>query len=425
MSLTAPALAVDTGFTFGEPFALALVGFAFALWAGIAALSHQSERAFSASIIYLLLGLVAAATLALLGAKPLDPVAEPSLLEHLSEVALIIAVFTTGLSLEADLRWRTWRKVAVLLAIVMPLTIAAIALFGMMAMGLSLGASILLGALLAPTDPVLAGDVGVGSPGEEALQREPRLSLSAEAGLNDGLAAPFLLLGILVAGNETGAIGRWLVADVLYAVGVAIVVGAVGGYLAAAGSVRLRDRRFLDERLGLYAAVPIALGVYGLAELVASYGLVAAFVGGLAFRRYDFGHEINRRAYDGAEVVEKFTELTVILLLGSIVTLSGLSAPGLAGWLLAPLLLLLIRPVLVGVLLVRSDLSRGERAFLGWFGVRGVAAVYYACVVVASGVLRPGEERTVFWTAVVCVAISIFLHGTTATAVSRRLLSQA
>jgi NhaP-type Na+/H+ and K+/H+ antiporters len=335
LSLTGPALAVDTGFTFGEPFALALVGFAFALWAGIAALSHQSERAFSASIIYLLLGLVAAATLALLGAKPLDPVAEPSLLEHLSEVALIIAVFTTGLSLEADLRWRTWRKVAVLLAIVMPLTIAAVALFGMMAMGLSLGASILLGALLAPTDPVLAGDVGVGSPGEEALQREPRLSLSAEAGLNDGLAAPFLLLGILVAGNETGAIGRWLVADVLYAVGVAIVVGAVGGYLAAAGSVRLRDRRFLDERLGLYAAVPIALGVYGLAELVASYGLVAAFVGGLAFRRYDFGHEINRRAYDGAEVVEKFTELTVILLLGSIVTLSGLSAPGLAGWLLA------------------------------------------------------------------------------------------
>jgi NhaP-type Na+/H+ or K+/H+ antiporter len=424
LSLTGPALAVDTGFTFGEPFALALVGFAFALWAGIAALSHQSERAFSASIIYLLLGLVAAATLALLGAKPLDPVAEPSLLEHLSEVALIIAVFTTGLSLEANLRWRTWRKVAVLLAIVMPLTIAAVALFGMMAMGLSLGASILLGALLAPTDPVLAGDVGVGSPGEEALQREPRLSLSAEAGLNDGLAAPFLLLGILVAGNETGAIARWLVADVLYAVGVAIVVGAVGGYLAAAGSVRLRDRRFLDERLGLYAAVPIALGVYGLAELVASYGLVAAFVGGLAFRRYDFGHEINRRAYDGAEVVEKFTELTVILLLGSIVTLSGLSAPG--------------PPAGCSPALAAADPPRPRRGparALGPFagGARLSRVVRRArrgrrllrLRVVASGVLRPGEERTVFWTAVVCVAISIFLHGTTATAVSRRLLSQA
>ena len=93
----------------------------------------------------------------------------------------------------------------------------------------------------------------------------------------------------------------------------------------------------------------------------------------------------------------------MILLLGSIVTLAGL----------------------VGLLPLRSDLTRGERAFLGWFGVRGVAAVYYACFVVASGVLSPGEERTVFWTAVVCVGVSIFLHGTTATAVSRRLLSRA
>jgi sodium/hydrogen antiporter len=424
MNVVRPPLAVDTGFTFGEPFALALVGFAIALWAGIAALSHQDERAFSASIVYLALGLVAAVVLALLGAKPLDPVSDPSLLEHLSEVALIIAVFTTGLSLEAKLRWGPWRKVALLLGVVMPLTIAAIAAFGVLAMGLSLGAAILLGAMLAPTDPVLAGDVGVGSPGEDDLQSEPRFSLSAEAGLNDGLAAPFLLLGILVAGNETGAIGRWILVDVLYGISVAVVIGGLGGYLTAATSVRLRERRFLDERLGLYASVPVALSLYGLAELAAAYGLVAAFVGGLAFRRYDFGHEVNRRAYDGAEVVEKFAELTVILLLGSVVTLAGLSAPGLAGWLLAPLLLFLIRPGLVGLLLGRSELTRGERAFLGWFGVRGVAAVYYACVVVASGVLRPGEERTVFWTAVVCVGISIFVHGTTAAAVSRRLLSR-
>ena len=123
MNTVSSPLAVDTGFTFGEPFALILVGFAIALWAGIAALSHQGERAFSASIVYLAFGLVAAATLALLGAKPLNPLAEPSLLEHLSEVALIIAVFTTGLSLEAKLRWRPWRKVVVLLAVVVPLTI--------------------------------------------------------------------------------------------------------------------------------------------------------------------------------------------------------------------------------------------------------------------------------------------------------------
>jgi sodium/hydrogen antiporter len=416
------ALAADTGFTFGDPFALVLVGFALALWAGIAALSHQSERAFSASIVHLLFGLAAGAVIGLLGAKPLDPIAHPALLEHLAEVALAVAVFATGLRLESDLRWRTWRKVAVLIGLVMPLTIAAIAAFGVLAMGLSIGAALMLGSILAPTDPVLAGDVGVGAPEEHDLHGEPRFSLSAEAGLNDGLASPFVLLGIFVAASGTDAIGRWVVSDVLYGIAAAAVLGALGGYLAAAGSVKLRERRFLDERLEIYAAVPIALGLYGISELAAAYGLVAAFVGGVAFRRYESTHEVNRRAHDGAEVAEKFAELLVILLMGSTITLGTLIAPGLAGWLLVPLLLLVVRPGLVLALLSRSDLARRERLFLGWFGVRGVAAIYYACVVVAAGVLSPGEERTVFWTAIACVAVSIVVHGVTANALTRRLL---
>jgi sodium/hydrogen antiporter len=418
-------LAADTGFSFGDLFALGVLGFAVALWAGIAALSHQSERAFSASIVYLAFGIAAAGVLALLEARPLDPIAHPALLEHLAEVSLAIAVFATGLRLESSLRWRTWRKVAVLIGIVMPLTIAAITLFGVLAMGLSLGAAVILGSVLAPTDPVLAGDVGVGSPGEGGdLQGEPRFSLSAEAGLNDGLASPFVLLGIFIAGGEEDIFGRWVVADVVYAILVAAVIGAIGGYAIAAGSVRLRERRFLDERLGIYAAVPVALGLYGAAEVVAAYGLVAAFVGGVAFRRYEFAHEINRRAHDGAEVAEKFAELLVILLVGSTVTIGAIIAPGLAGWLLIPLLLVVVRPGLVTVLLAGSELSGRERLFLGWFGVRGVAAIYYASVVAAAGVLSHAEERTVFWTAIACVCISIVAHGVTASALTSRLLGQ-
>jgi NhaP-type Na+/H+ or K+/H+ antiporter len=420
-----PLLALDTGFSFGDPFALGLLGFALALWAGIAALSHQRERAFSASIVYLAFGFAAAVVLALLGARPLDPVAHPALLEHLAEVSLAIAVFATGLRLESDLRWRTWRKVAVLIGVVMPLTIAAIALFGVLAMGLSLGAAVLLGSILAPTDPVLAGDVGVGSPDEGGdLQGEPRFSLSAEAGLNDGLASPFVLLGILIAGHEGGALGRWVAADVVYAVLIAAVIGAIGGYAIAAGSVRLRERRFLDERLGIYAVVPVALGLYAVAELAAAYGLVAVFVGGLAFRRYEFAHEINRRAHEGAEVAEKFAELLVILLMASTVTIGAIAAPGVAGWLLAPLLLLVVRPGLVVSLLAASSLSGRGRLFLGWFGVRGVAAIYYASVVAAAGVLSDGEERTVFWTAIACVCVSIIVHGASASALTGRLLGQ-
>jgi sodium/hydrogen antiporter len=418
-------LATDAGFSFGDPFALGLVGFALALWAGIAALSHQSQRAYSASIVYLALGLGAALVLALVSLPSLDPVAHPALLEHLAEVSLAIAVFATGLRLESDLRWRSWRKVALLIGVVMPLTIAGIALFGVLAMGLSLGAAVLLGSILAPTDPVLAGDVGVGSPGEGGdLHGEPRFSLSAEAGLNDGLASPFVLLGLLLAGSGTNALGRWIAADVVYATVIGVVLGAVGGYAIAAGSVRLRNRRFLDERLGIYAAVPVALGLYGLAEVVGAYGLVAAFVGGMAFRRYEFGHEVNRRAHEGAEVAEKFAELLVILLMASTVTLEAITAPGVAGWLLVPLLLFVVRPGLVIPLLAGSELSERERVFLGWFGVRGVAAIYYASVAVAAGVLSDVEERTIFWTAIACVCVSIVLHGVTASALTRRLLDQ-
>jgi NhaP-type Na+/H+ or K+/H+ antiporter len=421
----APSLAAGLGFDFGRHFALALLGFGIALFVAIGALSHQAERAFSAASLYLLLGLAAAGILSILGVDPIDPLAHPAVLEHVAELALVIAVFATGLRLESDLRWRSWRSVAVLLGLVMPLSIAAVALFGALVMGLSVGAAIVLGAALAPTDPVLAGDVGVGAPGEPDLHGEPRFSLSAEAALNDGLASPFVLLGILVAEGHVGArLGHFLAADVLYAVTVALVIGALGGYSIAAAAVRLRERQLLDEQLDLYLAVPAALSLYGLAEVAGSYGLVAVFAAGLAFRRYEFEHELNRHVHAGAEVIEKFGELAVILLLGSLVTVSGLGAPGVSGWLLAPLLLFVIRPGLVAGLLVRSELSARQRAFLAWFGVRGVAALYYVALVVDANVLHAAEERTVFWTTVACVMVSILIHGVTASAVSGRLLGR-
>jgi sodium/hydrogen antiporter len=112
----------------------------------------------------------------------------------------------------------------------------------------------------------------------------------------------------------------------------------------------------------------------------------------------------------------------VILLLGSMITLSGLEVPGAAGWLLVPLLLFVIRPGVVMVLFARSRMTLGERAFVGWFGVRGVAAIYYAALVIGAGVLSSGEEATVFWTAAVCVMVSIVLHGVSATPLMRRVL---
>ncbi|MDP8943669.1 MAG: cation:proton antiporter [Actinomycetota bacterium] len=156
----------------------------------IGALSHEADRAFSASMSYVFLGLAAALVLHLADTAWLDPIHDAIVLERVAEVALIIGVFASGLSLHRALSWRSWGTIVLLIVVVMPLTIALIALFGATVMGLSLGAAVILGAILAPTDPVLAGDVGLGPPGEEGEAAEPRFSLTGEAAINDGLASP-------------------------------------------------------------------------------------------------------------------------------------------------------------------------------------------------------------------------------------------
>ena len=174
-------LAAAPGFDAGGLYAGALLFVGLAIFAAVGALSHQRDRAFSASLIYLALGVGAAAVIGIFDIRWLRPVEDAWLIERLAEFAVIVALFSTGLKLDRPLELRTWGSVARLLLIVMPLTIAIVALLGSEAMGLSLGAALLLGAALAPTDPVLAGDIGVGPPGEEE-EREPNFSITAEAG---------------------------------------------------------------------------------------------------------------------------------------------------------------------------------------------------------------------------------------------------
>lgn len=393
-----------------------------AMLLAIGALSRQNERPFSASLVYLALGLAATVIIHGLGVSWIDPFDNSGLVKHVAEFALLVALFGTGLRIERALTIRAWKAVLVLIALVMPATIALVAVWGVLGMGLSLGAAIALGAILAPTDPVLAGDVGVGAPGEEQ-RGDARFNLSGEAALNDSLASPFVLLGVFVLEEEgSGWIGEWLLTDVAYAVLVGAALGAAAGYGIAALADLMRRRDLLSGELDGFLIIGAVLLIYGATDAIDAYGLLAVFAAGVAFRRYEFGHERNRRVHDGAEVATNFLELAVILMLGSIVTLTGLEQPGLTGWLLAPLLLLVIRPATVMILLSGSSMAFRERAFVGWLGVRGIATIYYAAFVIEEGVLSKGEGGTVFWTVTICVIVSIALHGITQNLATRRLL---
>jgi len=413
---------VAPGWELGGLYTLALAAVGVTVLIGVAAMSQQHERTFSASVFYVALGAVGAVALSVLDVRPLDPEGDHVLLERLTELALIVAVFSAGLTIERHVQRRSLVSIALLLVLVMPLTILAIALFGMWAMGLSFGAALLLGAVLAPTDPVLAGDVGLSGPGGEVIG-EPRLSLHTEAGFNDGLASPFVVLGLFAAQEGgTGWLGRWLAADLLYGAGAALALGAAAGFAAAAALTRARNNAWVSPELEGFVTIGMGLVIYGVTEAIGAYGLLAVFAAGFTFRRYEFDHEMHKPVHHGAEAAGKALELLVLLMLGTMLTTTGLSAPGVAGWLLAPLLVLVIRPALVFATVGPKLMDHRARLFLGFFGVRGVAALFYAAVVVEAHVVNPSEQHIIVWTTIVCVVTSIVVHGVSATPLTKRWL---
>ncbi len=238
--------------------------------------------------------------------------------------------------------------------------------------------------------------------------------------MNDGLAFPFVLLGLAIAADE--GLGEWVAADVVYAIAVGVAAGGALGFAVAWSIVWLRDSELLIPAFDGWVGIAATLLVYGAAEALGGYGFLAAFAAGLAFRSYERDHELNVRVHDGAEVAEKFGELAVILLLGSMLTFDGLGAPGLAGWGLAALIVFVLRPLTVNLALLGSRMQRpGERAFVAWFGVRGVGTLFYVATLAAASTL-PGDEReTIVWTAIACVVLSIAVHGVTAGPLNRWL----
>ncbi len=375
-------------------------------------------------MVYTALGLMAAAAISLLDIRWLGAERDIAVLEHVAEAAVVVTLYATGLQIDRELRLVSWRTVVLLLGVVMPLTIGVITLLGMGLLGLSLGAAVVLGAALAPTDPVLAGDVGVGPPG--SAEPEARFSLTAEASFNDGLAFPFLLAGLAIAADGgSGWIGSWLLVDVVYKIVVGVAVGAVMGHYAARLALPLRSRARLGADLDGWLAVAVALAVYGAAQTVSSYGFLAAICAGLAFRRYERDHEHHLEMHAGAKRIVQLLELGTIVLVMSMLTLTGLQVPGWSGWLLALLLVFVVRPfAALPVLRTRCLSTREERGFVAFFGVRGLGSIYYVGAALGTGILAPDEARTVLWTALAAVLVSILVHGVSANAGIRALEHQ-
>ena len=355
------------------------------------------------------------------GLLDLDIVTDAPVVEVLTELAVIISLFTAGLKLRLPFADRQWRVALLLAVVAMTLTVAGIVAFGVMAAGLTLTGALLLGAVLAPTDPVLASDVQV----THEHNAEPvRFSLTGEAGFNDGTAFPFVMLGLgLLGAHELGAYGwRWIAVDVVWAVSAGLSVGAAAG--AGVGRLVLSMRRAKKETVGFdeFLALGLIALSYGIALQIHAYGFLAVFAAGLSMRRIERREagadpaKMARAVLDFNEQLERLGEVAVVVVVGALLA-------GIRGWtpglLVALALFGVIRPVATAVTLVGSPLTAAQRAFIAWFGVRGAGSIYYVAYALAHGAAVSPDARLIADITLVVVAASIVVHGVSVTPLMR------
>lgn len=350
-----------------------------------------------------------------------NPLNQPEVAERMTELVVIVALTGAGLKLDRPFSWRTWATTWRLLAITMPLSILSVALLSGWLLGLGAAAALLLGAALAPTDPVLASDIQVGPP-RSGKEDEVRFNLTAEAGLNDGLAFPFVNLAIAFAAYGTGSGGwalEWLAVDVVWKLGAGIAAGwAVGGALAWL-IFRLPIRAQLARTGDGFVALGITFVAYGITEVLHGYGFVAVFVSALAIRAAEREHEYHERLHDFAEQTERLLMMVVLVLFGGAIAGGLFSALTLMGAVVALLILFVVRPAAGIVALVGSPLPFPERWVVAFFGIRGLGSFYYLAY--ALNAAEFGHVAELWSVLGFTVLLSILLHGTTATPVMRRL----
>lgn len=347
--------------------------------------------------------------------NPEDARFDRQLMEYITEFIVIISLAGTGLKMKRDPGWKTWSTGIYLLAIAMPLTILAVAGLGWWWVGLAPASAILLGAVLAPTDPVLAANVQVGPPQDDSSEDEVRFGLTLEAGLNDGLAFPFVYLAIAIvsATDISDAVLTWAWWDFGYRIIVGTVCGwAMGKSLAwlfAKFEAKMTEREDTEIEEGFFILAATLL-TYSLTEIVEGYGFLAVFVAAVISGRTSGAKvETRQQSYEAIDQVEQAVLGIFLIAFGGITATGGLADLTWEGALLGLAILLIIRPLSGMIAFIPSKLPFLERLAISYFGIRGVGSLYYLAYAHNSEYF---PEIDAVWSIVnFTMLVSIFLHG--------------
>ncbi|MCC3408778.1 MAG: sodium:proton antiporter [Microcoleus sp. PH2017_10_PVI_O_A] len=368
-----------------------------------------SRLPVSYALIYLIVGI----GLGPYGVKLIELRPEAQFLERLTEFVVIVSLFSCGLKMNRPLQLWAWNSTARLIGFLMPISIFAVAAIGHWFVKLDWGPAILLGAILAPTDPVLASEVQLADIDD---RDELRFGLTSEGGLNDALAFPFVYFGIyaLKDNNWPNWFSQWAAVDLIWAIAAGIVMG-----ILVAKAVTWIDRRLqryipADELMEDFIALSTILLTYSLTEVVNGYGFLAVFVAGIVVQRSYRNPEKPLSQLHFTERIEKLMEVGTILILGSMLRQEALVAHGSYALLIGGLLIFLIRPVGTWISTLGSHLHPASRWLCGWFGIRGVGSIYYLTYAFGHG-LKGDIGEKIAWITFTTIVLSVILHGISAT----------
>ena len=392
-----------------------------------------SRWAVSAPMVLVAVGMLIGVT-PLPDGLPLDPSDNLSTIEHVTELTVLVSLMGVGLALDRGLDLRSaksrhgWKATWRLLVIAMPLTIGGVALLGW-ALGLAPAVAVLLGAALSPTDPVLASDVQVAGPRTDDHEvdedDEVRFTLTSEAGLNDGLAFPFVYLAVMIAaeGFVVGWVPEWLGFYLLGKVAIGVVAGWLVGRGLAWTAFRAPSNAFRTaDRGDALLAVAALVASYGVGEVCGGYGFLSVFVCAMTFRAQERSHEYHEVMHEVVERLERLLVLFVLLMLGIALTRGLFEGLDWRGVVLGLALILVIRPASALLALGRPSargMTRGEAGATAFFGVRGVGSIFYLAY--AAGEDEVFAADPLWATVAFTVVLSVLLHGILAQPVMSRI----
>lgn len=339
---------------------------------------------------------------------------------HLSELIVIISLMGAGIKIDRRFSLRAWSTPLRLIFIAMILCITACVLMGMLLVNLALPAALLIGAVLAPTDPVLAEDVQVGPPNEKG-KSETRFALTSEAGLNDGMAFPFTWLAIVVSqsGLDYKPLLDWFGYYFLFKIALGLLLGWACGKLAAYLVFTVSEKYKLMKATDGFFAISLTLAAYGLTEVLHGYGFIAVFIAGVTLRHSEKQHKYHKELHSFTDQVERLLLGILLIFFGGSLVQGILKPLTLEMVLFTCAFLLIVRPFSAYISVSGLAIHWKEKLAISFFGIRGMGSVFYLSFAFVHASFN--EESTLWAMVAFTMLVSIVMHGLTATSVMNYL----